>query len=196
MKRIAFAGLGLAFVILLVGTYLIVTPAYAPEEVSGINGTNTMMTLTSSAFNHGDVIPQRYTCDDENINPPLAITGVPEGTKELVLLMDDPDIPQSVKESMGIEKFDHWGLLHISPDTPAIETDSIPEGAVAIQNSKGEASYTGPCPPDGEHRYIFTLYSLDVVLELGKEATQDEVVHAMDGHILAEAELIGRYTRN
>ena len=154
--------------------------------------------LTSSAFEDDGAIPSEYTCDGSNTNPPLAISGTPEGTVSLALLMDDPDIPQEVKQSRGIESFDHWVLFNISPDTTSIATGEAPgtEG----NNSAGNAKYTGPCPPPQyepkEHRYIFTLYALDTKLDLPEGASRADVAQALEGHVLAETTLVGRYARN
>src|SRR3989344_7281135 len=157
-----------------------------------------MLTLTSSAFEQSGKIPAKYTCDgDRELSPPLSWSGVPEEAKSLVLVMDDPDIPQFAKERHGIEVFDHWTLFNIPP-----ETREILEGATAGTegtNSAGAASYTGPCPPPAyepsEHRYIFSLYALDTLLDLAGGASKREVLDALDGHALASAELIGRYSR-
>ncbi len=156
------------------------------------------LTFTSSAFLHNEKIPAKYTCDENRkLSPPLSISGVPEGAKSLVLIMDDPDIPNVFKESRGIEAFDHWILFNIPP-----ETQEIVEGTfVGIQgiNSAGNTEYTGPCPPPeyepSEHRYIFSLYALDTELSLSVGATKGEVLSAMQGHILEQAELIGLYKR-
>lgn len=156
------------------------------------------MTLSSTAFLNGETIPKKYTCDgDRKLSPPLTISGVPSGTKSLALIMDDPDIPTAVREARGIEVFDHWVLFNIPADTK-----EIPEGAVVGTegaNTSGESSYTGPCPPPeyepNEHRYIFKLYALDEMLVLSAGATKNEVLEALASHVLAEAELTGRYSR-
>lgn len=173
-------------------------PAEGPSEVSNNSTTTTMtdqsITLQSIAFENNGNIPSKYTCDGENIIPPMSIEGVPEGAASLVLIMDDPDIPQSVKDSMGIEVFDHWVVWNIPPDTSSIEEGVEPEG-VAGANSGGGTGYTGPCPPDGEHRYIFKLYALDTTLDLPQGSSKTEVEQAMGGHIISETQLIGLYAR-
>lgn len=197
MNQTAYALLGVAFLILLGGGYFLAERAYAPENVDVdliVNETD-MLTLFSPAFVHEGLVPQSYTCDGKNIHPPLSISGVPAEAKSLVLLMDDPDIPQFVKESMGIEKFDHWALFNISPSLTKVEVYTVPEGAMQGANSRGEAGYTGPCPPDGEHRYFFTLYALDAMLDLPEGATHGEIQEGMEGHILEETVLMGRYQR-
>jgi Raf kinase inhibitor-like YbhB/YbcL family protein len=151
-------------------------------------------TLTSPAFNTGEAIPPKYTCDGENVSPELQIKGVPEGTVSLALLVDDPDVPKVVRES-GV--FDHWVLFNIPPDT-AILVEGESEGVVG-SNTRGEQKYTGPCPPPQyepkEHRYFFSLYALDTELSLEAGASKEAVKAAMKGHILAKAELLGRYAR-
>jgi len=156
------------------------------------------LSLTSPAFEHNGTIPAKYTCDgDRELSPPLAIGGVPEGTKSLVLIMDDPDIPQIVKDSHGIEAFDHWALFNIPPETRKIpEGDSV--GTLGA-NTTGSASYTGPCPPSehepSEHRYIFKLYALGASLSLPAGATKEDILSALAPHLIEETELIGRYAR-
>ena len=153
------------------------------------------LTLTSPAFGEGASIPSRFTCDgDRSVSPALVIAGVPEGTKSFALIMDDPDVPKALHAD-GV--FDHWVLFNISPDTR-----EIPEGksvGVAGENGAGKNAYTGPCPPPqyepSEHRYIFKLYALDSELALQAGAAKADVEKAMEGHIIAQAELIGRYKR-
>lgn len=155
-------------------------------------------TLSSKAFAHNGIIPVKYTCDSNpKLSPPLEIAGVPAGAKSLVLLMDDPDIPQVVKDARGIEVFDHWMLY----DIPAGTTE-IPEGATvgtAGLNSGGTSGYATPCPPSAyepsEHRYIFTLYALDAVLGIAPGATKAEVLAALMPHLIEKTEFIGRYSR-
>lgn len=156
------------------------------------------MKLTSSAFVHNQKIPSKYTCDGENINPPLIISNVPAAVQSLVLIMDDPDIPAEVKASRGISVFDHWVVFNIDPAITKISENDLPGTAGA--NSRGENKYTGPCPPSQyepkEHRYFFKLYALDQKLDLPEGSTKADVEKAMERHILAQAELIGRYERS
>lgn len=157
-----------------------------------------MLTLTSPAFAHNGRIPAKYTCDgDGTLSPPLAMVGVPEGAKSLVLIMDDSDIPHVAKEKHGIESFDHWVLFNIPP-----EMSEIPEGGTAGEagvTTRGEARYTGPCPPPeyepSEHRYIFTLYALSGVLSFSEAPTAEQVRSALAPTLIEKAELIGRYSR-
>lgn len=146
------------------------------------------MKLTSTAFKNGGTIPQKYGRDFENVNPPLAIEDVPEGTKSLVLLMDDPDVP----ESAPVDVWDHWVVYNISPNTTQIIENWNVEGTRG-KGTRGELDYGGPRPPDREHRYFFKLYALDTELNLDEGASKQEVLEAIKGHIIQEAELMGRF---
>jgi|SRR5579885_789465 Raf kinase inhibitor-like YbhB/YbcL family protein len=149
------------------------------------------MRLTSSAFEHEGSIPSKYTCDGENINPPLHIDNVPAGTKSLALIMDDPDVPRHLR-SDGM--YDHWVVFNIPPDTHDIQEGHEPSGTHGA-NTAGSTKYIGPCPPDREHRYFFKLYALDTKLSLPAKSTKKDVEKAMEGHVLARTELLGRYAR-
>ncbi len=149
------------------------------------------MQISSSAFSHNGIIPSLYTCEGKNINPPLQFTAAPSTTISLVLLMDDPDVPKSLRPD-GM--YDHWVLFNIPPDITSIEENSIPSGTQG-KNTAGENCYIGPCPPDRQHRYFFKLYALDTLLDLHAGATKAEVEKAMHGHIIAFAELIGLYEK-
>ncbi|MBI2102709.1 YbhB/YbcL family Raf kinase inhibitor-like protein [Candidatus Woesearchaeota archaeon] len=152
------------------------------------------MKLTSPAFEANGEIPSKYTCDGSNISIPLTFEDVPKNAKSLVLIMDDPDIPEVAKRNFNIDVWDHWIVFNI----PA-ETTEIPEGkmraGVLGKNTRGNNTYGGPCPPDREHRYFFKLYALDTMLNLKEGATKKDVEMAMEGHIVARAELMGRYER-
>ena len=157
--------------------------------------------LTSPAFKSGEKIPARYTCDlpaqaGGNISPPLSISGVPDGAKSLALIVDDPDVPKALMPS-GV--FDHWVVFNIQPTITDIREGKVPEGAVVGSNTRGEAKYTGPCPPKEyepkEHRYFFRLYALSAMLPLKAGASKEEVKSTMQGRILATAELMGTYSR-
>ena len=152
------------------------------------------MTLSSSAFSHNGVIPKKYTCDGEDISPPLAWSGVPAATKSLVLIVDDPDAPDPAAPRMT---WVHWVLYNISVAaaglTEAVKT--LPAGTLPGLNDWKRTGYGGPCPPIGRHRYFHKLYALDAVLpDLGKP-TKAALEKAMQGHILAKTELIGTYQR-
>ncbi len=152
------------------------------------------MKLTSTAFKHNGKIPQKYTCDGDNISPPLRISDAPEETRTFVLIMDDPDVPAKVRPE---RMWDHWVVFNIPADTKVIPEDSSP--GMKGKGSYPTTDYGGPCPPPQyeptEHRYFFKLYALDINLPLQEGATKKEVEAAMDGHVLAKAELIGRYSR-
>ncbi len=185
--------------ILLIGGLVLLMQKATPKDMTEDPITNSptstnMLALTSSAFTANGLIPEQYTCDGAGINPPLQISNVPEGTKSLVLLMSDPDIPDSVKQSRNIEKFDHWVVFNMPATTTMIGEDATPSGMQGL-NGAGKAAYAGPCPPDREHRYFFRLYALSQMLEFKKDPTLDEVVASMGSTTLETAELIGRYDR-
>ncbi|MGM0629255.1 MAG: YbhB/YbcL family Raf kinase inhibitor-like protein [Patescibacteria group bacterium] len=157
------------------------------------------MKISSSAFKNSELIPQKYSCDGDNINPPLEITEIPESVKSLILIMDDPDIPSFVKESKGIDVFDHWVVFNIKPDTEdstsfTVEEGVEPKGSRGV-NSTGKTGYMGPCPPDGSHRYFFKIYALNSALDLPESASKAQVEKAMDGLVTDSAELMGHYDR-
>jgi Raf kinase inhibitor-like YbhB/YbcL family protein len=150
--------------------------------------------LISTAFEQGEPIPVKYSCDGEDISPSLAWGDPPAGTQSLALIMDDPDAP--------VGTWDHWILFNISPDLRELEENlpitgknQDPEAIFVGNNSWGRADYGGPCPPSGTHRYFFKLYALDTTLSLLPGATKQELLNTMEGHILAEAELMGTYSR-
>ena len=148
--------------------------------------------ITSSAFTEGSMIPKRYTCDAEDVSPDLTWTGVPEGTKSLALICDDPDAP------MGT--WVHWVLFNLPPDINGLHAEIPPEktlknGARHGQNDFRKFGYGGPCPPGGTHRYFFKLYALDTVINLESGITKAQLLEAMEGHILAEGQLMGKYKR-
>ena len=146
------------------------------------------MKLTSPAFQYGETIPQKYGRDFENVNPPLLIEAVPEGAKSLVLVMDDPDVP----EAAGVPVWDHWVVFNISPRIAQIVENWAVEGRRGI-GTRGEKEYGGPRPPDREHRYFFKLYALDTELDLLEGATKQQVESTMEGHVLDRAELMGLF---
>jgi len=149
------------------------------------------MRLISSAFEQGGKIPSKYTCDGPNVSPPLRIEGIPGGTKSLVLIMDDPDVPKSIRQD-GM--WDHWVVYDIPPDLQEIPEGQEPPGTHG-KGTGGNSNYFGPCPPDREHRYFFKLYALDTLLKLPAGSTKAQVERAMQGHILEKAELMGTYER-
>jgi Raf kinase inhibitor-like YbhB/YbcL family protein len=153
--------------------------------------TVTIMKLTSSAFQNNGLIPSVFTCDGSNYNPPLSFSDIPAEAVSLTLIMDDPDVPKDLLPS-GV--FDHWAVFNIPPATTGAAENS-PLAGIVGNNGAGKAKYTGPCPPDREHRYFFRLYALDTLLDLPTGATKAQILAAMQGHIIGQAELIGRYNR-
>ncbi len=150
------------------------------------------MRLASNAFEHEGMIPAKYTCDGEDVSPALAWEDAPPGTTSFVLIADDPDAPGRT--------WVHWVLVGLPAEAqqlpegiPSLET--LENGAVHGSNSWGKLGYGGPCPPSGTHRYFFKLYALDTQLVLDPGASKADVLQAMEGHVLAEAELMGKYAR-
>jgi Raf kinase inhibitor-like YbhB/YbcL family protein len=173
-------------IVLLVGVCLVAAGCISSggyEEVEKMGD----MTLSSPAFTDGSSMPAEYTCDGDDVNPPLSIMGVPEGVVSLVLIVDDPDAP------MGT--WDHWVVWNIAVQTTVIPAGSVPAGAVEGLNDFRKRAYGGPCPPSGTHRYFFKLYALDVSLDLKPESRKEDVEEAMVGHILAQTQLVGTYGR-
>lgn len=179
---------------------LILGSAYAGYERNPrdrrvfIPDTMSMFSLTSTAFPNNGSMPPAYTCDGANIIPPLVITDAPEGTLSYTLIMDDPDIPEAAKALVGSDTATHWLMFNIPPKTQVIEEGTEPAGT-AGRSTLGKLFYAGPCPPDREHRYFFTLYALDTLLDLPEGATKAEVLAAQEGHVRMQAVLVGRYDR-
>ena len=145
------------------------------------------MKITSSAFNHNENIPSKHTCDEGDISPPLTFSEIPENTKTLALIMDDPDAP--------VGTFVHWLVWNIPATTREIkegEKRQYTQGTTGF----GKQEYGGPCPPSGTHRYFFKLYALDIKLALEQGATKEQLLEAMEDHIIEKAELIGKYGRS
>jgi Raf kinase inhibitor-like YbhB/YbcL family protein len=158
----------------------------APKAQEG--GKMADFSLTSKAFKSKQMIPKRFTCDGENMNPPLSIEAIPKGTESLSLIVDDPDAPSGT--------WVHWLVWNIPPQFDEFPEGSSPPSALKGKNDFGNEEWGGPCPPPGpEHRYFFKLYALDTILELKKGATKPLLEKAMEGHILAQTELVGRYGR-
>lgn len=152
------------------------------------NGKNKVMTINSPAFADNQIIPDKYTCDGYDYNPPLVFNDVPAKAKSLVLIVDDPDAPNG--------DWVHWLVFNIPPTVTSIAEGSVPEKAIQGVSSSSRVGYEGPCPPSGTHRYFFKLYALDSLLELDETAVKLEVEKAMEGHILAQAQLVGLYKRH
>lgn len=165
----------------------------AEQADSGAEGDKKMdIKITSSAFEEGGLIPAKYTCDGADISPPLRWDAVPEGTKSIALISDDPDAP------MGT--WVHWVLFNMSAETKElaenVPADKIlPSGARQGTTDFGRVGYGGPCPPSGTHRYFFKIYALDAELDLAAGARKPDLVKAMEGHIIGQGQLIGKYKR-
>jgi Raf kinase inhibitor-like YbhB/YbcL family protein len=155
-------------------------------------GADMAITITSSAFAEGGMIPRKHTCDAEDISPNLKWSGVPRETRSLALICDDPDAP--------VGTWVHWVLFNLPADVTGL-ADGIPpdaalkNGARHGRNDFRKLGYGGPCPPGGTHRYFFKLYALDTLLNLESGSTKAQLVAAMKGHILAEGQLMGKYKR-
>ncbi len=145
------------------------------------------MKITSSAFQEGGDIPSKFSRDGQNINPALRIEGTPSNVKSLLLIMDDPDAP------VGL--FTHWLVWNIDPKTTEIAEKSVPKGAVQGTNDYPTLGYGGPQPPSGTHRYYFKIFALDQTLDLKAGAKRAEVDAAMRGHVIAQGELMGHYSK-
>lgn len=155
-----------------------------------------MFTIKSPAFHNGGNIPSIYSrCDGEDRSPPLEWSNVPPNAQSLALIVDDPDAPDPAKPKLT---WVHWVLYNLPPSSSrlpeGVEKQGLPDGTMEAKNDWKHTGYGGPSPPIGKHRYFFKLYALDAVLpELGSAATKKALVDAMQGHILAETELIGKY---
>jgi hypothetical protein len=164
-----------------------------PVRADDHEGGRTMtIEITSTAFANEGMIPRRFTCDGENISPPLSWKGMPEGTKSLALIADDPDAPRKT--------WVHWVVYNLPAESGGLPENVPPEKTLAGGGRQGTSDfgrigYGGPCPPSGTHRYFFKLYALDAELGLAPGATKEELLQAMAGHVLAEAQLMGRYRR-
>ena len=144
------------------------------------------MRLFSPAWNEGDMIPPKYTCDGENVSPPLEWSDVPPAARTLALIADDPDAPRGL--------FLHWLLWNVDAREKGL-TEGSSGGAREGRNGFGKVGYGGPCPPGGTHRYYFRLFALDAELDAPAGATRERVEQAMQGHVLDTAEFMGRYQR-
>ena len=159
--------------------------AIALAAVASIAEGGAKMKITSSAFQEGANIPSKFTCDGADTSPPLQIADIPSEAKSLALIVDDPDAPGGL--------FTHWAVWNISPQTPTIGEGSTPKG-VQGTNDFGKSGYGGPCPPSGAHRYYFKIFALDRELELPFGAKRGRVDGALKGHVIAQGELMGRYS--
>jgi Raf kinase inhibitor-like YbhB/YbcL family protein len=145
------------------------------------------ITVTSPAFRDGQPIPARFSCDGDNVSPPLAWHGVPPAAKAVALVVDDPDAPRGT--------FVHWVLLDLAPGTSSLAEGSVPAGATQATNSTGKATYFGPCPPSGTHHYRFTVYALTSATGLPNGAALNQALKAINASTVARGRLVGTYAR-
>jgi Raf kinase inhibitor-like YbhB/YbcL family protein len=145
------------------------------------------MKITSPTFAGGGNIPSKFTCDGADANPALRFEGAPAEAKSLALIVDDPDAPSGL--------FTHWLVWNIDLKTTAIEENSAPSNAIQGKNDFGKSGYGGPCPPSGTHRYFFKVFALDRQLDLPAGSKRAQLDEQMRGHIIGQAELMGRYSR-
>jgi Raf kinase inhibitor-like YbhB/YbcL family protein len=144
------------------------------------------LTVTSSAFHANEAIPPEYTCDGTQVPPPLSWSAPPKTTRSIAILVEDPDAPTG--------GFTHWLVTGLPPTTRSLPVGgTLPDGAVAGKNGKGDVGYSGPCPPTGRHHYHFHVYALETTIPA--QASKDDLLAAIDGHILADGQLIGTYEK-
>jgi len=169
------------------------TGSAAAEAAGG--ETAMALILTSEAFPPNGEIPQKYTCDGDDVSPPLGWSGLPPGTRSLVLVVDDPDAPDPKAPKIT---WVHWVLYNLLPEAPGLPeaVQSLPAGTLQGVNDWKRTGYGGPCPPIGRHRYVHKLYALDTVLPDLHRPDKAKLEHAMAGHVLDRAELIGTYQRS
>jgi|SRR3989344_1397418 len=175
----------LVLLLILTGVWFVYDRSSERTEESG---RGIIMKLSSTSFSHNGSIPAQFTCDGEDVNPPLAFEDVPQGAKSLALIIHDPDAPRK-------EGWTHWILWNIEPESEGILQHSVPQDATEGITDFGSPGYGGPCPPSGTHHYNFTLYALDVTLSLSPQAKKSNLEGAMKDHILAETTLTGLYSR-
>jgi Raf kinase inhibitor-like YbhB/YbcL family protein len=152
--------------------------------------------ITSPAFLEGGEIPTRFTCEGASISPPLSFGARPEGTRSLILVVDDPDAPDP---AMPRDRFVHWVLYNLPPDLrelpEAVSAGRLPPGTCVGRNDLGRTGYGAPCPPIGRHRYFFIAYALDTVLPQRARLSRDEIMAAAVGHVIGQGELVGTYQK-
>ncbi len=159
------------------------------NKVLNENGVDdNMMKITSTAFKHNGDIPRKYTCDGDDVNPQLTISGIPKEAKTLVLIMDDPDATKGI--------WVHWLVWNINSNIKEIPENTLPANSKQGTTDFGGVGYGGPCPGSGKHRYFFKLYALDTNLDLPPITDKAKLEKTMQGHIIAKAELIGLYSRS
>jgi Raf kinase inhibitor-like YbhB/YbcL family protein len=151
------------------------------------------MNIASFDFADNGEIPKQFTCQGDNASPSIEINDVPAGAQSLALICDDPDA--ATDPNGPGHTFDHWVVYNIPPHMTSFGPGAVPTGAQEGLNSSGQYGYTGPCPPTGEHTYIFRAYALDTELQLNDEADKGAVIDAMQGHVIEQAQMTGRYQK-
>lgn len=167
-------------------------PEARPDVILTEGADSMAIAVTSQAFEDGGMIPKNFTCDGEDISPALHIDGVPGDAKSLALIADDPDAPGKT--------WVHWVLYNLPPNTAELpenmpDDEELKDGSRHGVSDFRQFGYGGPCPPSGTHRYYFKVYALDTMLDLSGRVTKADLVEAMEGHVLAEGQLMGRYAR-
>ncbi|AQT70103.1 putative kinase inhibitor protein [Anaerohalosphaera lusitana] len=178
--------------LLLVGTLCIAGCARDRDAAGKGEESEMTIEITSPAFEEGQSIPARYTDDGVNISPPLNWKGLPEEAKSLAIIADDPDAPAKT--------WVHWVVYNISPESSGLDEgmakdEKMPDGTMQGMTDFGSVGYGGPAPPSGTHRYFFKIYALDKKLDMSPGAAKDELLKAMGGHIIAQGQLMGTYSR-
>ena len=168
-------------------TNIIVGCTIAAASLVAFGAGGAKMKISSPAFQEGGTIPEKFSKNGQNVNPELRIEGAPAEAKSLVLIVDDPDAP------VGL--FTHWLVWNIDPKMTEIPENSVPRGALQGTNDVPGSGYDGPQPPSGTHRYYFKIFAVDRTLDLKSGAKRREVDAAMRGHVIAQGELIGRYSK-
>lgn len=168
-------------------TIIIAGCTFAAASVIALAGGGGKMKITSSAFQEGGTIPEKFSKNGQNVSPALRIEGAPAETKTLAIIVDDPDAP------VGL--FTHWLVWNIDPKTTEVAEGSAPSGAIQGKNDFGDVGYGGPQPPSGTHRYFFKVFALDRVLDLKSGAKRKDVDAAMKGHIIAQGSLMAKYSK-
>lgn len=186
MKWIIFLFLTSIVLIIITG---VVVPQVTLKIASHKKATNKhSMTISSSAFQNNKVIPSRFTCDGADVNPPLTFSEIPKETKSLLLIVDDPDATSGT--------WHHYTIYNMDPSMGGVEENAKPKSGQEGITSFGKVGYGGPCPPSGVHNYVFTLYALDIMLDLPANATYNEIKSSMDVHVIDTAQIVGRYSRS
>ncbi len=193
MRNLALLLGAVVLVTILTGSYYILHNSDVPRRqfVSATRMALYDMEITSSSFQMNGSIPTEYTCEGDGRNPPLSFIGVPEEARSLALVMYDPDVPRNLRPDGN---WDHWLIWNMPTDTKGIYSGETPPGVLG-SGTGGRVGYQGPCPPDKEHRYYFVLYALDAMLDLKEGASRQALESAMAGHVVTQAELVGRYNR-